>query len=51
MKMPLVARVAHTRLLLEAVKFSSDISGQKWLLLVDLMERILMKVVSTAVDG
>jgi len=28
-KMPLAARVAHARLLLEAVKFSGEISGQK----------------------
>ena len=27
-KMPLVAHVAHTRLLLEAAKFSEEISGQ-----------------------
>jgi len=26
--MPLVARVAHARLLLEAAKFSGDLSGQ-----------------------
>jgi hypothetical protein len=49
--MPLVACVAQAQLLLEAVKFSNDISDQKWLLLVDLMERILMKVVSTTIDG
>jgi len=47
--MPLVARVAHARLLLEAVKFSSEIS--EWLILVDLRERIQITVVSTAVDG
>jgi hypothetical protein len=29
MKMPLVARVAHARLLLEAVKFSGEIYGQQ----------------------
>jgi hypothetical protein len=29
MKMPLAARVAHARLLLEAMKFSGEISGQK----------------------
>jgi hypothetical protein len=29
MKMPLVARVAHAQLLLEAVKFSSEISDQQ----------------------
>jgi len=28
-KIPLVTRVAHARLLLEAVKFSGEISGQK----------------------
>jgi hypothetical protein len=49
--MPMVARVAHERLLLEAVKFSNNIFRPKWLLLVDLMERILMKVVSTTFDG
>jgi len=29
MKIPLAARVAQARLLLEAVKFSGEISGQK----------------------
>jgi hypothetical protein len=28
--MPLVARVAHARLLLEPVKSSGEIAGQKW---------------------
>jgi hypothetical protein len=36
---------------LEAAKFSGEISGQKWLILVDLRVRILMVVVSTVADG
>ena len=34
-----------------AVEFSGEISVNKWLILVDLRARILMDVVSTAVDG
>jgi hypothetical protein len=34
-----------------AVEFSGEISGKKWLILVDLRARILMAVVSTSVDG
>jgi hypothetical protein len=49
--MPLAARVAHARSLLEAVKFSERFPAKEWLILVDLRERILMTVVSTAVDG
>jgi hypothetical protein len=45
MKMPLLALVAHARLLLEEVKFLTN----KWLILLDLRERILMTVVWTVV--
>ena len=34
-----------------AVKFSGEISGQKWLILVDVRAWILMAVVSTSFDG
>jgi hypothetical protein len=33
------------------VKFSGEISGQKWLILVDVRAWILMAVVSTSFDG
>jgi len=49
--MPLAARVAHARLLLEAAKFPARFLAKKWLILVDLRVRILMVVVSTTVDG
>jgi len=49
--MPLAARVAHTRLLLERWNFLVRFPAKKWLILVDLRARILMAVVSTAVDG
>jgi hypothetical protein len=41
----------HAWLLLEAVKFPARFLAKKWLILVDLRERILMTVVSTAFDG
>ena len=49
--MPLAARVAHARLLLERWNFLARFPAKKWLILVDLRARILMEVVSTAVDG
>jgi len=51
MKMPLAARVAHARLLLERLNFLARFPAKKWLILVDLRARILMAVVLTAVDG
>jgi hypothetical protein len=49
--MPLAARVAHARLLLERWNFLARFPGKKWLILVDMRAKILMEVVSTAVDG
>jgi len=49
--MPLAARVAHSRLLLERWNFLARFPATKWLILVDLRTRILMAVVSTAFDG
>ena len=46
-KIPLPARVAHARLLLVAARFLAN----RWSVLVDLRSRILLVVVSTAVDG
>jgi hypothetical protein len=47
----MVARVAHARSLLEGVRFFGEIPGQKGLILVDVRSRILMTMVSMAVDG
>ena len=48
--MPLAARVTHARLLLERWNFLARFPAKKWLILVALRVRILMEVVSTAVD-
>jgi hypothetical protein len=49
--MPLAARVAHARLLLERWNFLARFPAKKWLILVDLRAKILMAVVPTAFDG
>jgi hypothetical protein len=51
MKMPLAARVAHARLLLARGDFPAGFLANRWSILVDLMSRVLMVVVLTAVDS